>query len=81
MRSLGTIRLSLIVLTIAAVGSVAVGRAYRSLLGSSGLAASTWAGTGFQGSPFLQTRDAAFVAIGQCVTAWEAQRAAQEDEA
>jgi hypothetical protein len=59
MRSLGTIRLSLIVLTIAAVGSVAVGRAYRSLLGSSGLTARTWAGTGFQGSPFLHTRDAA----------------------
>ncbi|HEY5865864.1 MAG TPA: hypothetical protein VI542_10020 [Candidatus Tectomicrobia bacterium] len=31
--------------------------------------------------PTAQTRDAAFVAIGQCVTAWEAQRAAQEDEA
>ena len=59
MRVPGRGRLVVIVLTIAAaVGSIAVARMYRTLLSTSGLDSSTWAGVGFSGSPFLHSRDA-----------------------
>jgi hypothetical protein len=58
MRLPGRVRLVVIVLTIAAAGSVAVARMYRTLLSTSGLDSSTWAGVGFSGSPFLHSRDA-----------------------
>ena len=50
--------LLLIALTIAGAASVVVARQYRTLLSTSGLAADTWAGTGFRGTPFLRTHDA-----------------------
>jgi hypothetical protein len=50
--------LILIALTIAGAASGAIARQYRTLLSSSGLAADTWAGTGFHGTPFLRTHDA-----------------------
>jgi hypothetical protein len=59
MRLPGRVRLVVIVLAIAAAGSVAVARMYRTLLSTSGLDSSTWAGTGFSGAPFLHSRDTA----------------------
>ena len=58
MRSVTLRRLIPIALTIAAAASVAIAYRYHGVLSTSGLAAQTWAGSGFRGSPILQTRDA-----------------------
>ena len=58
MRSVTLRRLIPIALTIAAAASVAIAYRYHGFLSTSGLAAQTWAGSGFRGSPILQTRDA-----------------------
>ena len=57
MRRRTVILLLSIALATAAAASVWTAHAYRALLSTSGLDSSTWAGTGFQGSPILQSRD------------------------